>query len=119
MNKELASRYRTLQNHSMVIKDKYMNNFEDRVKYENAIKDIRQVFRVCPFLCNIFQTLTTCFQTLQKPILFTAISNRRDMPCEKGTLTLSQTTNFRLFQTERVQTTILSLIKMAESYGNR
>ena len=33
----------------------------------------------------------------------------------KGTLTLSQTTNFGLFQTESLQMTILSLMKMAES----
>jgi len=27
----------------MEVKDKYMNNFEDRVKMENAIKDVREV----------------------------------------------------------------------------
>ena len=31
-------------------------------------------------------------------------------------LTLSQTTNFTLFQTESVQTTIVNMMKMAESY---
>ncbi|KAL4236342.1 hypothetical protein ACF0H5_004729 [Mactra antiquata] len=43
LNKELASKYRTLQNHHMVLKDKLMNNFEDRVKMENAIKDVREL----------------------------------------------------------------------------
>ena len=33
-------------------------------------------------------------------------------------LTLSQMTNFRLFQTESLQTTISTLIKMAESFPN-
>ena len=42
-NTELASRYRTSQNDFMTLKDKLMNNYEDRVKLENAIKDSRQV----------------------------------------------------------------------------
>ncbi|XP_060608579.1 coiled-coil domain-containing protein 178-like [Ruditapes philippinarum] len=42
-NQELASRYRTLQNNHMEVKDKLMNNFEDRVKMENAIKDVREL----------------------------------------------------------------------------
>ncbi|WAR24311.1 CC178-like protein [Mya arenaria] len=43
MNKELASMYRTLQNNQMVVKDKYINNFGDRVKMENSIKDVREL----------------------------------------------------------------------------
>lgn len=43
INKDLASKYRTLQNDQMVVKDKLMNNFEDRVKMENAIKDVREL----------------------------------------------------------------------------
>ena len=42
-NTELASRYRTTQNDYITLKDKLMNNFEDRVKLESAIKDLRQV----------------------------------------------------------------------------
>lgn len=42
-NTELASRYRTSQNDYMTLKDKLMNNYEDRVKVENAIKDSRQL----------------------------------------------------------------------------
>ncbi|XP_052254970.1 coiled-coil domain-containing protein 178-like [Dreissena polymorpha] len=42
-NKEMASQYRTLQNDQMEIKDKYMNNFEDRIKLENTIKDVREL----------------------------------------------------------------------------
>ena len=42
-NTELASRYRTNQNDYITLKDKLMNNFEDRVKLESAIKDLRQV----------------------------------------------------------------------------
>ena len=37
----------------------------------------------------------------------------------QGCLTHYQTTNFRLFQIERLQTTISNLTKMAESYSNR
>ena len=36
-----------------------------------------------------------------------------------GSLTLSQTTNFKLFQIESLQTTILNLMKIAESSLNR
>ena len=38
---------------------------------------------------------------------------------QQSSVTLSQTTTFRLFQTESLQTIILSLIKMAESSPNR
>ncbi|KAK3584816.1 hypothetical protein CHS0354_006233 [Potamilus streckersoni] len=42
-NKDLASRYRQLQNEHMNLKDCLLNNFEDRVKLENDIKDCRQL----------------------------------------------------------------------------
>ena len=43
-----------------------------------------------------------------------------DVPCSvKRGLTLSQTTNFRLFQTESLPMTISNLLKMAESSPNR
>lgn len=42
-NTDLASQYRTAQNDYMTLKDKLMNNFENRVKLENAIKDCRQL----------------------------------------------------------------------------
>lgn len=43
INKELASKYRQLQNEHMIVKDKMMNNFDDRVKIEVQIKDTTQV----------------------------------------------------------------------------
>ncbi|KAK3089571.1 hypothetical protein FSP39_004696 [Pinctada imbricata] len=43
INKELASKYRQLQNEYLVLKDKLLNNFDARVKLENAIKDSRQL----------------------------------------------------------------------------
>lgn len=43
INKDLASKYRHLQNEHMIIKDKMMNNFDDRVKIEARIKDTTQV----------------------------------------------------------------------------
>ncbi|KAL3868233.1 hypothetical protein ACJMK2_041064 [Sinanodonta woodiana] len=42
-NKDLASRYRTLQNEHMNFKDNLLNNFEEKVKLENDIKDCRQL----------------------------------------------------------------------------
>ncbi|XP_071153749.1 coiled-coil domain-containing protein 178-like isoform X4 [Mytilus edulis] len=43
INKELASKYRQLQNEHMIVKDKMMNNFDDRVKIEAQIKDTTQL----------------------------------------------------------------------------
>lgn len=43
INKELASKYRQLQNEHMIVKDKMMNNFDDRVKIEVQIKDTTQL----------------------------------------------------------------------------
>jgi hypothetical protein len=43
VNKELASKYRQAQNDYLNLKDKLLNNFDDRVKLEAAIKDCRQV----------------------------------------------------------------------------
>ncbi|XP_052059765.1 coiled-coil domain-containing protein 178-like isoform X2 [Mytilus californianus] len=43
INKELASKYRRLQNEHMIVKDKMMNNFDDRVKIEVQIKDTTQL----------------------------------------------------------------------------
>jgi len=51
-NKELASKYRTIQNEHMVLKDKYTNNFEDRVKLENAIKDVNEVCLLLYLQCT-------------------------------------------------------------------
>ncbi|XP_062617732.1 coiled-coil domain-containing protein 178-like [Saccostrea cucullata] len=43
VNKELASKYRQAQNEYLTLKDKLLNNFDDRVKLEAAIKDCRQL----------------------------------------------------------------------------
>lgn len=43
INKDLASKYRKLQNEFMIAKDKLMNNFEDRVNIESQIKDCTQL----------------------------------------------------------------------------
>jgi len=42
-NKIIASNYRQLQNTFMVLKDKLLDSFGERVKLENAIKDCKQV----------------------------------------------------------------------------
>ena len=54
-NTDLASQYRTAQNDYMTLKDKLMNNFEDRVKLENAIKDCRQVGTLALFLAHLYE----------------------------------------------------------------
>ena len=43
LNKELASKYRRLQNQFMAMKNEMLNKYDGRVKLENAIKDTRQV----------------------------------------------------------------------------
>lgn len=43
LNKELASKYRSSQNNQMVLKEKVMNNFENRVKMESEIKDVKEL----------------------------------------------------------------------------
>ena len=47
--------------------------------------------------------------------IFSFFNNNFKRHCHLGRLTLSQTTNFRLFQTESLQTTVLNLMKMADS----
>lgn len=43
VNKELASKYRQAQNEYLNLKDKLLNNFDNRVNQEAAIKDCRQL----------------------------------------------------------------------------
>lgn len=43
VNKELASKYRQAQNDYLNLKDKLLNNFDNRVNQEAAIKDCRQL----------------------------------------------------------------------------
>lgn len=42
-NKQFASKYRQMQNHFIVMKDKLLNTYEERVKLEEAIKDCKQL----------------------------------------------------------------------------
>lgn len=43
LNKELASRYRQLQNQFVALKNEVLDKYDDRVKLENSIKDLKQV----------------------------------------------------------------------------
>ncbi|XP_060070324.1 coiled-coil domain-containing protein 178-like [Ylistrum balloti] len=43
LNKKLASKYRQMQNDFIVMKDKILNTYEERVKLEEAIKDCKQL----------------------------------------------------------------------------
>ena len=47
LNKELASKYRQLQNDYMLLKNQVLNKYTDRVKVEDAIKDLKQVGILC------------------------------------------------------------------------
>lgn len=42
-NKQLASKYRQMQNEFIVMKDQLLNTYEERVKLEEAIKDCKQL----------------------------------------------------------------------------
>ena len=64
-NTDLASRYRTAQNDFITLKDKLMNNFEDRVKLESAIKDCRQVSGIFKLKQNEPRHEKTCFSHMQ------------------------------------------------------
>lgn len=42
-NEVLASKYRSLQNEYMAMKNTLLNKYDDKVKGENSIKDLKQV----------------------------------------------------------------------------
>ena len=42
-NKDLASRYRQLQNEFLFMKEKLLRSFDERLKLESTITDIKQV----------------------------------------------------------------------------
>lgn len=43
LNKELASKYRRLQNEYLRVKNRLLDQYGDRLKLENNLKDLNQV----------------------------------------------------------------------------
>ncbi|XP_064626138.1 coiled-coil domain-containing protein 178-like [Lineus longissimus] len=43
LNQELASKYRRLQNQYIILKDKLLNHYEERIQLENDVKDLKQL----------------------------------------------------------------------------
>lgn len=42
-NKSMASAYRQLQNDFIILKDKLLNSYEEKVSRENQLKDLKKV----------------------------------------------------------------------------
>ena len=61
LNKDLAARYRQLQNEYVVLKNEVLNKYDDRVKLENTIKDLKQVCSsdVCKCITSKWTILDT------------------------------------------------------------
>ena len=55
LNKELASKYRKLQNDYFVLKNEMLQHFSNRVQTESSIKDLKKVSNI--FFHILFKTL--------------------------------------------------------------